>query len=160
MYYSGIKYPDVANGDGCRVTLFVSGCRLACTGCFNPEEQCFTHGKLYSQAVEDDIISKLSNSWISGLSVLGGDPLEPENQPEVLKLVRRAKMECPEKDIWLWTGRVYPNLPKTEHLQDILHHIDVLIDGPFIESQKTNYGEYWYGSSNQRVLRQHNGEWR
>lgn len=160
MYYSGVKYPDVANGDGCRVTIFVSGCRLNCKGCFNPKEQCFTNGNLYTQEVENNIIDKLSKEWITGLSILGGDPLEIENQPDVARLIRAARSRRPNKDIWLWTGRVYPNLPQTDDLSYILDNIDVLVDGPFIESQKTDYGKNWYGSANQRVLRNHGGEWR
>ena len=152
MNYSGIKYPDVSNGPGCRVSLFVSGCSLNCPGCFNKNEQSFSWGEPYTEAVRSEILEKLNYPWVSGLSILGGDPLEPKNQEEVSALVLSAKRQNPEKEIWLWTGRIYPNLPKTEYLKNILDNIDVLIDGPFIESLKDLTLE-WRGSSNQRILK-------
>lgn len=101
MYYGNIKNFDIANGEGIRVSLFISGCRNNCKGCFNKEAQNFNYGKLYTKETEDYIISLLSNEHIKGLSILGGEPLEPENQQEVLKLILRVKKELPDKDVWL-----------------------------------------------------------
>ena len=151
LNYSGIKYPDVANGPGCRVSLFVSGCRLNCPECFNKSEQSFDFGEPYTDDIQKSILEKLNYPWVSGLSLLGGDPLEPENQEEVCKLILQAKCQNPDKEIWLWTGRVYPNLPKTEYLQDIINNVDFLIDGPFVNDLK-DLSLIWRGSGNQRIL--------
>lgn len=152
MNYSGIKYPDVSNGTGIRVSLFVSGCRLNCQGCFNHDEQSFNFGKLYTVETEREILKKINQPWVNGLSLLGGDPLEPENQEYVNRLICKVKKQNPEKDIWLWTGRVYPNIPITDFTKDIIENIDVLVDGPFIESLKDLSLE-WRGSSNQRIIK-------
>lgn len=151
MNYSGIKYPDVANGPGCRVSLFVSGCSLNCPGCFNKSEQSFDYGAPYTEDIKKEVLERLNFPWVKGLSILGGDPLEPKNQKEVSFLILEAKRQNPDKEIWLWTGRVYPNIPQTEYLQDILDNVDILIDGPFIMDLKDLNLE-WRGSSNQRIL--------
>ena len=152
MNYANIKYPDVSNGPGVRVSLFVSGCRLNCPGCFNKEAQCFSYGKQYDETVKEEILDLLNNPWVKGLSLLGGDPMEPENQSDILDLVLTAKEKFPDKDIWLWTGRIYPDLPMVEGVtKKLINNIDVLIDGPFIESEKDLTLE-WRGSRNQRVI--------
>lgn len=151
MNYAGIKYPDVSNGPGCRISLFVSGCRMNCPGCWNEESQNFKFGDEYNNESRDSILEKLNYSWISGLSLLGGDPLEQENQKDVAELVLLAKKQNPEKDIWLWTGRIYPDLPETQYLKTILDNVDVLIDGPFILA-KRDLTLDWRGSDNQRIL--------
>lgn len=151
MNYAGIKYPDVSNGPGCRISLFVSGCRMNCPGCWNKEAQNFKFGDEYNNEARDSILEKLNYSWVSGLSLLGGDPLEQENQKDVAELVLLAKKQNPEKDIWLWTGRIYPDLPETQYLKTILDNVDVLIDGPFILA-KRDLTLDWRGSDNQRIL--------
>lgn len=151
MNYAEIKFPDVSNGTGVRVSLFVAGCRMNCYNCFNKEAQDFNYGQLYTSETKKEILEKLDLTYIKGLSILGGDPMEPENQKEIADLVAEAKKNHPEKDIWLWTGRVYPDLPITDYTSTILENLDVLVDGPFVESLKDLSLE-WRGSSNQRIL--------
>lgn len=151
MNYAQIKKADVSNGPGIRVSLFVSGCRLKCFNCFNEQEQNFNYGYMYTKDTEKEILDTLQKPYYTGLSILGGDPLEPENQKEVSELIMKAKKLCPEKEIWLWTGRVYPDVPITDYTLNILNNIDVLIDGPFIDDKK-DFSLKWRGSSNQRIL--------
>ena len=151
MNYAEIKFPDVSNGTGVRVSLFVAGCRMNCYNCFNKEAQDFNYGQLYTSETKKEILEKLDLTYIKGLSILGGDPMEPENQKEIADLVAEAKKNHPEKDIWLWTGRIYPDLPITDYTSTILENLDVLVDGPFVESLKDLSLE-WRGSSNQRIL--------
>lgn len=152
MNYARIKYPDVSNGEGCRISLFVSGCRLGCKGCFNKKAQNFQYGEPYTKDTENEILEKLGEPYITGLSFLGGDPLEPENQKDVSELIIKAKKLYPEKDVWLWTGRTYPKVPITKYTKSIIENIDVLIDGAFIEELKDLTLE-WRGSSNQKIIR-------
>lgn len=151
MNYAEIKFPDVSNGTGVRVSLFVAGCRMNCYNCFNKEAQDFNYGQLYTSETKKEILEKLDLTYIKGLSILGGDPMEPENQKDIADLVAEAKKNHPEKDIWLWTGRIYPDLPITDYTSTILENLDVLVDGPFVESLKDLSLE-WRGSSNQRIL--------
>ena len=106
MNYSAIKYCDIANGTGVRTVLFVSGCRNCCKGCFQPETWDFSYGQPFTREVEDVLIESLQPSYIKGLTLLGGDPMEPENQAALLPFLRRVKKLCPEKDIWAYTGYV------------------------------------------------------
>ena len=162
MYYSAIKKTDIANGTGVRVTLFVSGCRRHCKGCFNPETWSFTNGQPYTAETEREILAALAPSYVNGLTLLGGEPMEPENQPVVLHLVRLVRQTMPEKDIWCYTGCVL----ETDLLADspyrcdatdaLLREIDVLVDGPFVEEQKSLQLAF-RGSANQRILRKKNG---
>ena len=131
MYYSGLNTCDSANGPGMRVSLFVSGCTLKC--------------KEYTKEVEDTVIKALKDPYINGLSILGGDPLEPENRDTVLSLVQRVRQELPNKTIYLWTGRY---LKQVQNLP-IMNYLDAVIDGPYIESKHVE-GQ-WYGSSNQTI---------
>lgn len=147
MNYAAIKNYDIANGPGCRVSLFVSGCRHHCKGCFNAEAQAFDYGTEYNAETRRELLNMLSDEHISGLSILGGEPFEPENREEVLQLCAAAKSWYPEKNIWVWTGGEFEdlkNLPVTQY-------IDVLIDGPFIETLK-NLSLFYRGSLNQRVI--------
>lgn len=157
MYYSAIKYTDIANGLGVRTVLFVSGCRNCCKGCFQPETWNFCNGQIFDKAAEDAILESLQPSYIKGLTLLGGDPFEPENQVGLIEFVRRVKKECPDKDIWAYTGyqldrdlipggRLY-----TEVTRELLSYIDVLVDGPFIEEKKSLSLKF-KGSANQRVI--------
>lgn len=147
MNYIGLNKYDTANGEGIRVSLFVSGCTLCCKGCFNKESWKFNAGLPFTETVKQDIIKELKNPWISGFSLLGGDPLEPKLHSEVLDLVKSIKSEIHNKDIWLWTGRLYEN----EKDNEILNYVDVLIDGPFIQELKDSNLKY-RGSSNQKII--------
>ena len=145
-------YPvDVVNGEGTRCTLFVSGCEHLCSGCHNSTSWDASKGHPFNQATEDQIIKDLSDSRIhrDGLSLSGGDPLFPENIPAILHLVKRMKAELPDKNIWLWTGYTLENLSKEQ--QEVIHYIDVVIDGKF-ELDKRDLSLPWRGSSNQRVI--------
>lgn len=147
MNYVGLSEFDTANGPGIRVSLFVSGCRLHCKGCFNPESWDFNAGKPYTEEIESRILDVLGQPHISGLSILGGDPLEPENVPTVTALLERVRARYGRtKTVWLWTGRKYEKVSD----MPLIGLIDVLVDGPFLECKKVR-GEY-FGSSNQRVI--------
>lgn len=149
MNYIGISEFDTANGPGVRVSLFVSGCRLHCRGCFNPESWDFADGKPYDEAVQARILKAMEESYVEGLSLLGGDPLEPENVEALTALSRAVREKFGnKKSIWLWTGRTYEkvkNLP-------IFQYVDTVVDGPFIEKLKVEGKGHWFGSSNQRVI--------
>ena len=148
MNYIGLNKYDTANGPGIRVSLFVSGCTLCCKGCFNKESWKFNAGLPFTDSIKNDIINELKKSWINGFSLLGGDPLEPKLHDDVLDLVKTIKQEVPNKDIWLWTGRLYEKEKEKEN--EILKYVDVLIDGPY--NHELN-GDFQYrGSSNQRII--------
>ena len=147
MNYAGIKKTDIANGPGVRVSLFVSGCRNHCPGCFNPETWDFNYGEPFTRKTEKEIIKALRPSWIQGLSILGGDPMEPENQKALLPLLKRIRVMCPGKDVWLYTGYTYEAVRDSE----ILKWVDVLVDGPFIEAEK-DISLAFRGSRNQRII--------
>lgn len=157
MNYSAIKYNDIANGTGVRTVLFVSGCRNHCKGCFQPETWDFCHGDLFDRKVEDEIIASLHSDYIQGLTLLGGDPFEPENQKALLPFVRRLAQECPDKDIWAYTGYLLDRdliaggKCHTEDTDELLSHIDVLVDGPFVEDQHDITLKF-KGSANQRLI--------
>ena len=142
MYYGNIKRYDIADGEGVRVTLFVSGCTNACEGCFQPETWDFCYGKPYTRETEDEIIEYLKEANIQGLTLLGGEPFELENQPVLVQLLRRVREELPEKDIWSYTGFVYEKdlLPGGrrygEYTDEMLSYLDVLVDGPFVLAKK------------------------
>lgn len=145
MKYCGLNKEDTVNGPGIRVSLFVSGCRNHCAGCFNPETWDFEHGEAYTQQTEKEIIEAVNAPYISGLSLLGGDPFEPENENALLTLAQQVK--AAGKTVWCWTGYTL------EQLDDhpLLKYIDVLVDGPFIQNQKDLSLPY-AGSRNQRVI--------
>ncbi|MEQ5178214.1 anaerobic ribonucleoside-triphosphate reductase-activating protein [Proteus sp. LHD240705] len=144
-------YPvDVVNGPGTRCTLFVAGCIHQCRGCYNQSTWSLTSGKPFTQEVEDQIIADLQDSRIKrqGLSLSGGDPLHPQNLSAILKLVKRVKTECPEKDIWVWTGYLLADL--TPEQQEVVNFINVLIDGKFVQ-ELYDPALLWRGSSNQVI---------
>ena len=147
MYYSVIKKCDIANGPGVRVSLFVSGCRNHCKGCFQPETWDFTFGQPFIRETENEIIEALRPAWIQGLTILGGDPMEPENREALLPFLRRVKAEFPDKDIWLYSGYLWETVPN----EPILNFVDVLVDGAFIEEEK-DAGLAFRGSRNQRII--------
>lgn len=148
MNYGGIIKNDIANGPGVRVSLFVSGCRNHCPGCFQPETWDFDYGEPFTKKTEKEIMEALRPSWIQGLSILGGDPMEPENRRALLPLLKRIRVFLPEKDVWLYTGYVYETLTDAE----ILKWVDVVVDGPFIEAEK-DISLSFRGSRNQRIIR-------
>ena len=147
MNYAGIKKVDIANGPGVRVSLFVSGCRNHCPGCFNPETWDFDYGEPFTDKTEEELIKALRPSWIQGLSILGGDPMEPENQSALLPLLRRVREELPGKDVWLYTGYRLESVSSSP----LLDLADVVVDGPFIETEK-DISLAFRGSRNQRII--------
>lgn len=147
MNYAEIKKVDIANGPGVRVSLFVSGCRNHCKGCFNPETWDFDYGRPFTRATEDEIIEALRPSWIQGLSILGGEPTEEENAAVLLPFLKRVRAALPDKDIWLYSGYTYEALRDKE----ILTLADVLVDGPFLLELK-DAGLAFRGSRNQRII--------
>ncbi len=158
MYYSAIKYSDIANGSGVRTTLFVSGCRNHCEGCFQPETWNFKNGNPFTDKVAAEIMASLEPTYIKGLTLLGGDPFEPENQAVLLPFLRKVKAHYPTKDIWAYTGYLLePDLAAggrkfCEATSEMLQYIDVLVDGPFVLAQKDIRLKF-KGSTNQRVIR-------
>ena len=155
MYYGQIKTCDIANGPGVRTTLFVSGCRHHCEGCFQPETWDFEYGKPFDRDAMAAVLAALRPDWISGLSILGGDPMEPENQKALLPFLHDVRWLRPDKTIWLYTGDVYEELldgpRRTEWTDSILACVDVLVDGPFVEDLK-NITLRFRGSENQRII--------
>lgn len=158
MNYSGIIGSDIANGEGVRVSLFVSGCTHHCKGCFNPDTWDFAAGKPFTEKTQDFIIAELNHPWIAGLTLLGGEPMEPENQRALAPFLRRVRARFgSSKNIWCYTGCVLEcDLQKesrwrTEVTDELLSMIDVLVDGPFVESLK-DITLRFRGSSNQRIL--------
>ena len=147
MFYGNIKKFDVADGEGVRVSLFVSGCRNHCKGCFNPETWDFDYGRPFTRVTEDEIIEALRPSWIQGLSILGGEPTEEENAAVLIPFLKRVRAALPDKDIWLYSGYTYEALRDKE----ILSLADVLVDGPFLLEQK-DAGLAFRGSRNQRII--------
>ncbi|MBR1810539.1 MAG: anaerobic ribonucleoside-triphosphate reductase activating protein [Clostridia bacterium] len=157
MNYADIKKCDVANGVGVRVSLFVSGCRHYCKGCFNSEAWDFNYGKPFTQAEIDTILSELEKPYIRGLSLLGGEPLDPANQPDVLRLLREVHEKFPDKTVWCYTGYDFEKdvmelkLGVPSITREILQYLDVVVDGEFIEELKS-LDLRFRGSSNQRII--------
>ena len=156
MNYATIKWADVANGPGVRVSLFVSGCTHQCPGCFNPEAWDFQYGQPFTQAEEDKILAALAPSHIKGLSLLGGEPFEPANQRALLPLLRRVRGELPGKTVWCYSGYILeelhrPSRARCEVTDEMLSLLDVLVDGEFVEAKK-DLSLRFRGSSNQRIL--------
>lgn len=158
MYYGEIKKVDVANGPGTRVSLFVSGCRRHCRDCFNEQTWDFCFGAPYTEETEREILAALAPEYIHGLTILGGEPFEPENQGELVRLLKKVRAAYPDKTIWCFTGDTLEAeiLPEggCGHCADtaaLLALIDVLVDGPFIAEQKDLMLRF-RGSRNQRII--------
>ena len=147
MNYGKIKPLSIENGPGVRVSLFVSGCRNKCKGCFNPETWNFNYGEKFTWETVHEIERLLKNENVTGLSILGGDPFEPENQEWVETLCAYIKHNCPGKTIWVWSGYSFEDLYELP----VMKYIDVLVDGRFEEDLKDLRLKY-RGSSNQRVI--------
>lgn len=157
MNYAAIKNCDIANGPGVRVSLFVSGCTHRCPGCFNEIAWDFEYGEPFTQQTIATILDMLRPSYIRGLTLLGGEPFEPQNQPAVLELVRTVRRELPEKTIWGFSGYLYDRdilpgkLGDPAVTRELLENLDVLVDGPFILAKK-NLSLRFRGSENQRLI--------
>lgn len=157
MNYALIRENDIANGPGIRTSLFVSGCRHHCKGCFNPETWSFSYGTLFTQNEIDYIIEATKPSFVDGLTILGGEPFEPENQAALVDLLKQFRQQLPNKKVWCYTGFDFENslLPKAqsnkENIKELLELIDVLVDGKFIEELK-NSALLFRGSSNQNII--------
>ena len=159
MHYGAIKKFDIANGEGIRTTLFVSGCRNRCKGCFQPETWDFTYGQPFTKEAKEEIFATMNNASVRGLTILGGEPMEPENQRELLPFIREFKSKFPDKSVWLYTGNLYEELTGKmgEHYkyiectEELLSYVDILVDGRFVEEEK-RLGLRFRGSANQRVI--------
>lgn len=151
MKYTTIRKLDVSNGPGVRVTLFVSGCTHKCEGCFNEDLQDFNNGDDWTKDTEDMFIGYLKNPVVVGINLLGGEPLQQTMDDSLLNLLKRAKEECPDKDIWMWTGDVFEDILGNEKKMELLKYADVLVDGKF-DLSKRNIKLKYRGSENQRVL--------
>lgn len=164
MNYGNIINCDIANGLGLRTSLFVSGCRHHCKDCFNPQTWSFQFGSPYTVETKNQILQSLNNPHIQGLTILGGEPMEPENQPDILDLVKTVKEQYPEKDIWIYSGYTIEELtgysdkfewmthPKSiENCRNILSYTDTLVDGEFVTELHDIRLKY-RGSSNQRII--------
>ena len=154
MNYATIKKNDIANGPGVRVSLFVSGCRHHCKNCFNREAWTFDYGEPFTDAVQDDILNACDNRYIAGLSLLGGEPFEPENQQPLVGLLKAFRARFPEKTVWCYSGFTFEELiggRAGECATELLSLLDVLVDGRFVEEQK-DLALLFRGSANQRIL--------
>lgn len=155
MNYAEIKYCDIANGEGVRTSLFVSGCRKRCPFCFNEEAWSFSAGRLFDDEAARAVLASLEPSYVDGLSILGGEPMEPENQRGLVALLETVKRLYPAKTIWCYTGDLYEDIAwgakKTEVTERLLACIDVLVDGPFVQEQK-DITLRFRGSANQRII--------
>ena len=154
MNYGEIKKTDIANGFGVRVSLFVSGCSHRCQDCFNSETWDFSYGQPFTAQTEEELLEALAPGFVNGLTLLGGDPFEISNQRALLPFLRRVKKAFPGKDIWCYTGYLYEELAagRVGPLdRELLHELDVLVDGPFLLEQK-DIRLRFRGSANQRIL--------
>lgn len=158
MNYANIKYYDIANGEGVRTSLFVSGCRHHCKDCFNEMAWSFNYGKPFTREDEDQIISSLEPYYIKGLTLLGGEPMEAENQEALLPFLKRVKASYPNKTIWIYSGFTLeeilgevPSRAATPIAKEILALCDILVDGRFILEQK-DISLQFRGSRNQRII--------
>lgn len=160
MNYAGIITDDIANGTGIRTSLFVSGCRNNCPGCFNKEQQNFSYGELFTEKIEDEIISSISD-YHAGITLLGGDPLEPENAEGLMSLVKKFRERFSDtKTIWIYTGYTYEDilaLDSQDYRKQLLLMCDTLVDGRYID-ELHDITLKFKGSSNQRIINVHTGE--
>jgi len=157
MNYCGIKKCDIANGLGVRVSLFVSGCTHHCKGCFQPETWDFEYGEAFTEETQKELLEALAPDYIHGITLLGGEPFEPENQRELIGFIRKVKEAYPKKNIWCYTGYLLdeellkPSRARCEVTDEMLSYIDVLVDGEF-QLDKKNISLQFCGSENQRII--------
>ena len=150
MNYAQLRHYDVANGPGVRASIFVSGCRFNCKGCFNKEAQDFNYGNIYTKEVENKFMEYIKDDNVKGVSILGGEPLMQTMDDSLLNLLKRIKKES-NKEIWMWTGFIYEIAILDEKRKEILNYVDVLVDGQFDESKKVLNLKF-RGSTNQRII--------
>lgn len=158
MHYGNIKLNDIANGEGIRVSLFVSGCTNHCKECFNPETWNFEYGKPFTEETEQFILDNLKSDFVNGLTLLGGEPFEPKNQAVLLPFVKKVRETYPNKNIWAYSGFRFEDellkpgaYPHCEHTLELLKNIDILVDGRFDRDLKKITLNF-RGSSNQRII--------
>ncbi len=157
MNYATIKNCDIANGPGVRVSLFVSGCTHRCKGCFNEVTWDFNYGEPFTQQTVDSILEMLAPDYVKGITLLGGEPFEPENQPAIVDLLRQIKLKYPDKSVWAFSGYLFDKdilagkLGPWEITREYISYLDVLVDGPFIQEKK-DLSLRFRGSSNQRII--------
>ena len=151
MNYFLIGSCHLKNGDGCRVSLWTSGCTHKCEGCQNPETHDCNNGFLFDENAEKELFDKLSNKYVQGITFTGGDPLHENNRDTIYRLVKKIREEFPTKDIWLYTGYTWEQIQKDNSLKQVVDLIDVLVDGRFVLSLR-DVNLHWCGSSNQRVI--------
>ena len=151
MNYHNIKTDDMLNGDGLRVTCWISGCNIGCFNCYNPQTWDFNSGIPFTDDTMQEILYDLSKPYIKGLTLSGGHPLDPHNAPKVLEIVKRVKMVFPNKDIWIYSGYVWEDIIKDETLREILKYTDVLVDGAYVDELR-DISLAFRGSSNQRII--------
>ena len=157
MNYANIKDFDIANGPGIRISLFVSGCTHHCKGCFNRDAWDFDYGQPFTHETIEQIVQMMKPAYIKGLTLLGGEPFEPQNQGPIVELLRRIKEEYPNKSIWAFSGYLFDKdilsgrLGNWEITKEYLSYLDVLVDGPFVEAEKDLMLRF-RGSSNQRLI--------
>lgn len=149
MRFSQIRKTDIANGEGIRVSLYVQGCHRHCPNCFNPETWDFMGGEEFNDEVEKSLIYLVNQPHIVGLTILGGEPLEPENRSDISKLLKKIKQCCQNKSIWLYSSYLYEEIKEFD--DKILQYLDILVDGPYIEALKKRKLRF-RGSANQRVI--------
>ena len=147
MRFAQIRKEDISNGPGIRVSLFVQGCNRHCDGCFNPETWDYDKGQIFNRRIQELFLDLGKEKKITGFSILGGEPLDQDGR--MLELIKKIKERYPDKTIWMWTGHTYEDL--TDEQMEIVKLIDVLVDGPFIISQKCQ-GKRFRGSINQRII--------
>ncbi len=157
MNYASIKRMDVANGPGVRMSVFVSGCRHYCKNCFNQEAWDFEYGEPFTEKEIEEIVDYVKGDYIAGLTLLGGEPLEPENQKGLLPLLRRIREVCPKKSVWCYTGYDFERdilgrmINEIEEMKEFLSYVDVLVDGEYMEELHKPSLRF-KGSSNQRII--------
>ena len=159
MYYGAIKKNDIANGEGIRTSLFVSGCRNKCKNCFNPQTWAFDYGMPFTDSVAEEIFKTFENPVLRGITIIGGEPMEPENQTGILPFLEEFKKRFPDKNVWIYTGNLYEELcgvpgshPKCLDITErILELTDILVDGRYLEEEKS-LGLRFRGSKNQRII--------
>ena len=157
MNYAEIKNCDIANGPGVRISLFVSGCTHRCKGCFNEIAWDFHYGKPFTQQTIDELLAMLAPDYVKGITILGGEPFEPENQPAIVDFLRQMKAKYPDKSVWAFSGYLFDKdilagkLGPWEITQEYISYLDVLVDGPFV-LEKKDLSLRFRGSSNQRII--------
>ena len=153
MRYNKIREMDISDGEGVRVSLFVQGCEFHCKGCFNPETWNFEGGKEFTTETLNTLLELCDKEYIKGLSILGGEPMHPNNRETVVDIMRAFKFKFPKKDIWMWTGYTLEKLlsENDEDIKSMLIYLDYLVDGQFVEEKK-NLNLNWAGSENQRLI--------